>query len=78
VKVHLWGHLAFYGPQRRGCFEVRIENTMPLDAALRLVGVPKGDIAATALNGVAVRPDQPAPTVTDQDRLDLFPPTSGG
>ena len=34
VKVHLWGELGFYGPDRRSRFEVRLEGEMPLlDAA---------------------------------------------
>ena len=34
VKVHLWGELGFYGPDRRGEFEVPLEEPMPLVEAL--------------------------------------------
>jgi molybdopterin converting factor small subunit len=78
VRVHLWGELGFYGPERRGRFEVRLEREMPLIEALRLTGVPEAEIAITALNAEVVRLDDRSLTVTDADRLDLFPPTSGG
>jgi hypothetical protein len=42
------------------------------------MGVPAADVAVTGLNGEVVRLDDPTLTVTDADRLDLFPPTSGG
>jgi molybdopterin converting factor small subunit len=78
VRVHLWGELGFYGPERRGRFEVQLEREMPLTEALRLMGVPEADVAVTGLNGHVVRLDDRSLTVKDADRLDLFPPTSGG
>jgi molybdopterin converting factor small subunit len=78
LRVHLWGELGFYGPERRSRFEVRLEREMPLVEALRLMGVPAADVAVTGLNGEVVRLDDPSLTVRDADRLDLFPPTSGG
>jgi molybdopterin converting factor small subunit len=78
VRVHLWGELGFYGPERRSRFEVHLEREMSLVEALRLMGVPAADVAVTGLNGEVVRLGDPSLTVTDADRLDLFPPTSGG
>lgn len=78
MKVHLFGELGFYGPGRRPRFEVRIEGEVPLAEALRLIGVPAADVAVVGLNGEVVRLGDPALTVSDGDRLDLFPPTSGG
>jgi hypothetical protein len=78
VKVHLWGELGFYGPGRLGTFEVRLEQPMPLADALVLIGVPVADITVLALNGEVVRVDDPGLVVTDADRIDGFPPTSGG
>jgi hypothetical protein len=78
VKVHLWGELGFYGPGRRSRFEVRIEGEVPLDDALRLLGVPDADVAVCGLNGEVVHLGDQALTVSDCDRLDLFPATSGG
>jgi molybdopterin converting factor small subunit len=78
VRVHLWGELGFYGPERRGRFEVHLEREIPLTEAIHLIGVPVADVALTGLNGAVVRLDDRSLTVTDADRLDLFPPTSGG
>jgi sulfur carrier protein ThiS len=78
VKVHLWGELGFYGPERRSRFEVRLEGELPLAAAIRLLGVPVADVAVVGLNGEVVHLSQPSLTVGDGDRLDLFPATSGG
>ncbi len=78
MKVHLWGELGYYGPERRSRFEWPVKGEMPLLDALRRMGVPAADVAVCGLNGEVVRLDDPALTVTDDDRLDLFPPTSGG
>ena len=78
MKVHLWGELGFYGPDRRSRFEVRLDAELPLAEALRLLGVPEADVAVVGLNGEVVRLGEPSLTVSDGDRLDLFPATSGG
>jgi hypothetical protein len=78
VKVHLWGELGFYSPGKRGKFEIHLERPMPMDEALRVIGVPAADIAVLGLNGEVVRIDEPGLTVTDADSIDCFPPTSGG
>jgi sulfur carrier protein ThiS len=78
VKVHLWGELGFYGPGRRGRFDVPIEGEQPLLDVLRQLGVPAADVAVCGINGAVVRLDGPVPTVRDDDRLDLFPASSGG
>jgi hypothetical protein len=51
---------------------------MPLMDALGLIGVPVADVAVLGLNGEVVRVDEPDLVVTDADRIDCFPPTSGG
>jgi hypothetical protein len=78
VRVHLWGELGFYGPERRGRLEVRIEGEVSLRDALQLIGVPEADVAVCGLNGTVVRLGDPSLTVSDDDRLDLYPATSGG
>ncbi len=78
MKVHLWGELGFYGPERRSRFEVRIEGEVPLADVFRLIGVPEADVAVVGLNGEVIRLGDPSRTVGDGDRLDLFPATSGG
>ena len=78
MRVHLWGELGFYGPGKRTRFELRIDREMPISDALRLIGVPEADVAVFALNGEVVRLGDPELTVADGDRIDCFPPTSGG
>jgi len=78
VRVHLWGELGFYGPGKRGRFEFPIAREMPVSDTLRLIGVPEADVAVFGLNGTVVRLDDPTITVADGDRIDCFPPTSGG
>lgn len=78
MRVHLWGELGFYGPGRRGRFEFTLAHEMPVSDALRLIGVPEADVAVFGLNGAVVRLDDPTITVADGDRIDCFPPTSGG
>ena len=78
MKVHLWGELGFYGPERRSRFEVRLDTELPLREVLRLIGVPEAEVAVCGHNGEVVRLDDPSLVVRDADRLDLFPATSGG
>lgn len=78
MKVHLWGELGFYGPAKRARFEVPLEGNQPILEVLRRIGVPWSDVGVAGLNGEVVRLDEPDLTVSDGDRLDLFPPSSGG
>jgi hypothetical protein len=78
VKVHLWGELGFYGPGKRSRFDFPIDGAIPVAEALRLIGVPGADVAVLGVNGVAERVDDPSVIVTDRDRIDCYPPTSGG
>jgi hypothetical protein len=78
VKVHLWGELGFYGPGRNSKFDFPLERPMPLVEALALIGVPVADIAVLGHNGEVVHVDEPGLVASDADRIDCFPPTSGG
>jgi sulfur carrier protein ThiS len=78
VRIHLWGELGFYGPGKQGRFEVEVRDGTPVLELLGRLGVPWSDVAVAGLNGEIVRLDDPAITVSDEDRLDLFPPSSGG
>jgi hypothetical protein len=78
VNVHLWGELGFYGPGKRSRFEFPLDRAIPVADALRLIGVPAADVAVLGVNGVAERVDDPAVIVANGDRIDCFPPTSGG
>ncbi len=51
---------------------------MPVAEALAAMGVPVADVAVCGVNGVVVRVEDRSVVVTDDDRIDCFPPTSGG
>ena len=78
MKIHLWGELGFYGPGRRGRFEAPVEGEEPLLDVLARLGVPAAEVAVCGINGEVVRLGDPALTVRDDDRVDLFPASSGG
>ncbi len=78
MRVHLWGELGFYDRERRHRFEIHLAGETALADVVRLAGVPEAEIAVVGVNGVVVRLGDPAVTLTDADRLDLFPPTAGG
>ncbi len=76
MEVHLGGHLAFYDPQKRSRFEVHVEAGTPLLDLVRELGVPEAEIAIAAVNRSVVTLAEAR--VGDADRLDLYPPSSGG
>lgn len=76
MEVHLGGHLAFYDPQKRSRFEVHLDAEAPLLEVIRMLGVPEAEIAVAAVNRAIVALAEAR--VDDADRLDLYPPMSGG
>jgi sulfur carrier protein ThiS len=76
MEVHLGGHLAFYDRQKRSRFEVHVEGEVQLLDLIRELGVPEAEIAIAAVNRSLVAPA--TAVVRDADRLDLYPPMSGG
>jgi len=76
MEVHLGGHLAFYDPKKRSRFEVHLDAETPLLEVIRMLGVPEAEIAVAAVNRAVVALAEAR--VGDADRLDLYPPMSGG
>jgi len=76
MEVHLGGHLAFYDREKRSQFEVRLDSETALLDVIRELGVPEAEIALVAVNRTVVSLAEAR--VTDADRLDLYPPMSGG
>ena len=76
MEVHLGGHLAFYDRVKRSWFEVHLEAESALLDLIRELGVPEAEIALAAVNRTVVSLAEAR--VGDADRLDLYPPTSGG
>jgi sulfur carrier protein ThiS len=76
MEVYLGGHLAFYDREKRSRFEVHLAAETALVDLLRELGVPEAEIAIAAVNRSVVALAEAR--VTDADRLDLYPPMSGG
>jgi sulfur carrier protein ThiS len=76
MEVHLGGHLAFYDPEKRSRIEVHLEGETALLDLVRELGVPEAEIALAAVNRTVVSLSEAR--VNDGDRLDLYPPMSGG
>jgi sulfur carrier protein ThiS len=76
MKVHLGGHLGFYGPGKRSRLEVHLEKERPLLDVVRELGVPEAEIALAAVNREVVRLAEAR--VGDADHVDLYPPMDGG
>mgnify|MGYP003389944479 CR=1 FL=1 len=76
MRLHLGGHLSWYAPRRAAELVIELAAPTPLaDIASRL-GLPAGEIALAAVNGVSV-PLRTA-EVEDADRVELYPPNCGG
>ncbi len=75
MRVHLGGHLNWYDAQKRAWLEVPLSGSLPLEQLLQQLGVPFEEVGVAALNGTVVGPEA---CVSDADRLELYPPVSGG
>ncbi len=76
MEVHLGGHLAFYEREKRSRFQVHLAARTGLLELVRALGIPEAEIALAAVNQAVVPLDDAQ--VDDTDRLDLYPPMSGG
>jgi sulfur carrier protein ThiS len=76
MEVHLGGHLAFYDREKRSRFQVHVEAETALLDLIRELGIPEAEIAIAAVNRAVVSLLEAR--VEDADRLDLYPPMSGG
>jgi len=76
MLLRLGGHLSWYAPQRVAELTVELASPTPLaDVASRL-GLPAGEIAFAAVNGVVVPVRRTE--VRDADCVELYPPNCGG
>jgi sulfur carrier protein ThiS len=76
MEVHLGGHLAFYDREKRSRFAVHLVAETALLDLVRELGIPEAEIALAAVNRTVVSLTEAR--VGDADRLDLYPPMSGG
>ncbi len=76
MKLHLGGHLSWYGPQKHSDLEIYLPEPVALSALLQDLGIPAGEVAIIAMNGTLVELQDAR--VQDSDRVELFPPVGGG
>lgn len=76
MKLHLGGHLSFYEPQRRPWIELALAEPQHLDELLVDLGIPAGEVAMVVINGVLAQEE--TPIISDEDKVELYPPMGGG
>ncbi len=76
MEVHLGGHLAFYEREKRSRFTVHLPARTPLLDLVRTIGIPEAEIDLATVNLTVVSLHDAE--VEDADRVDLYPPMSGG
>ena len=76
MDLHLGGHLAFYEAEKRSRVAVPLEAETALVEVLRRLRIPEAEVGLAAVNREIVRLSDAR--VTDDDRVDLYPPMDGG
>lgn len=76
MELRLGGHLWWYAPRRAERLEVAVRGPTPLAEIVADLGLPRGEIAFATVNDTVVRLREA--TVSDADRVELFPPNCGG
>ncbi len=77
LQLYLGGHLSWYDSQKRKRIDVRLTKPTLLTNVLSDLHVPIGEIAVGVVNGNSVFAFDGV-TVTDADKVELFPPVGGG
>ncbi len=76
MQLRLHGHLAWYEVEERSQLEIRLSHPVMLIQLLEQLQLPVAEIAVATVNGVEVQLQEAR--VTDEDRVDLYPPVCGG
>jgi len=76
MQLHLGGHLSFYDSEKRSRFELHLDEETTLLELVRRLGIPEAEITLAAVNREVVSIHDAR--VGDGDRVDLYPPISGG
>jgi sulfur carrier protein ThiS len=74
--LRLGGHLSFYAPQKETELEIQVPARMSLVELLERLRVPVDEVALVVVNGEQAELNQA--TISDQDRVQLYPPIGGG
>lgn len=76
MHLHLGGHLDWYDAGKRPWQDIALPQPILLTDLLAQLGIPAGEVAIVALNRRAV--PLVGTIVTDEDRVELYPPMGGG
>ena len=76
MELHLGGHLNHYDARHRSRLELHLQEPLSLDALLRQLNIPRGEVGLVVLNGEWA--SQANPLLVDGDRLDLYSFVGGG
>lgn len=76
MKLHLGGSLAWYDKNKRDNLEITVIESISLNALLRQLSIPRGEVAIVSINGELFTGEDIL--VRDTDTIMLFPPISGG
>ena len=76
MRLHFGGHLSWYLPQKNANLDIPLEGPTRLVDLLVKLNIPAGEVMLTVINGELV--DLSIATVTDADRVALYPPIGGG
>lgn len=76
MHLHLGGHLSWYLPNKASDIEIDLTGPVELRSILEQLHLPAGEVSIIAINGVAASID--GTLVTQDDRVELYPPIGGG
>ncbi len=76
MRLHLGGYLSFYCPSKDGNVEVLLQESTPLSALLRSLGIPVSEVYLSVVNGEQVAVEEAV--VCETDVVHLYPPIDGG
>ncbi len=76
MRLHVGGHLIWYLPQKNADLDLVLESPTRLADILAKLSIPVGEVVLVVVNGELA--ELSTVTVTDNDRVELFPPIGGG
>ena len=76
MRLHVGGHLSFYLPHKKADLDLALESPTRLTDILAKLSIPGGEVVLVVVNGELA--ELSSVTVTNSDRVELFPPIGGG
>ena len=76
MRLHLGGHLNFFGEGKQPWQEIALSSVTPLIEIINRLGIPAAEIALTVVNGEMA--DLQSAQVGNEDEVQIYPPVDGG